>query len=237
MTLPQNLLTPIPNNRNRHSKVVGHDQRWKWLGSVANDPSVKVLEIGSRNVSSAASWKKHAPLCNYTGFDLLGGDNVDVVGDAHQLSKYFGDETFDVIISSAVFEHLAIPWVVIEEIAKILKVGGQVCTETHFSFCEHELPWNFFQFHPNGLQYLFNESLGFEIIDAGFSNPLCAWFSSESSEYLKGKRIGNIYCHANLLSRKTRSVLTSKSGPFDWRKTLSGLHKSSYPENTGLSKK
>ena len=50
---------------------------------------------------------------------------MDVVGDAHKLSSYFHDE-FDLIFSSAVFEHLAMPWRASIEIIKLLKKGGYI---------------------------------------------------------------------------------------------------------------
>ena len=75
---------------------------------------------------------------------MQAGPNVDIVGDAHRLSSYFDEaEPFDLIYSSAVFEHLAMPWVVAGEIAKLLKVGGCVFVETHFSFTSHERSWHF----------------------------------------------------------------------------------------------
>ncbi len=233
-----NLLQPKPSGKKMavQPKLVGHEDIWKWLGSVANNSNIKVLEIGSRAVASDFFWRSVAPNADYVGFDYIDGKNVDVVGDAHSLSSYFADEFFDIVISSAVFEHLAMPWIVAEEISKVLKVGGHVVTETHFAFKEHELPWNFFQFHFEGLKVLFNERLGFETIDFGFSNPLVAWFSAEASEYLRGQQITDIYCHSHILSRKIETVIRSGDAPFDWRSTLSDLQKSSsYPKKTGLS--
>lgn len=231
------LLRSMPYGKDaaKQPELVGHENFWTWVGSVADNSDIKVLEIGSRAVSSDSLWRKVAPNADYVGFDYIEGKNVDVVGDVHSLSDYFADETFDIVISTAVFEHLAMPWIVAEEISKVLKVGGHVAVETHFSFCEHEMPWNFFQFHYEGLKMLFNKGLGFETVDCGLSNPLVAWFSSEASEYLQGQQIPNIYCHSGILSRKTESVVRSGDAPFDWRSTLSELHdNSSYPENTGL---
>jgi len=90
---------------------------------------------------------------DYVGFDLYPGENVDIVGDAHRLSTYFDAEEFDLVFSSAMFEHFAMPWVVVEEIAKVLKVGGHAFVETHFSFTAHERPWNFFQFSDMGIRF------------------------------------------------------------------------------------
>ena len=111
-----------------------------------NKPGLNILEVGSWNVtgSNRRQFFSHA---NYVGFDYYDGENVDVVGDAHKLSYYFEDEEkFDLIFSSAVFEHLHMPWVAAEQISKLLKPGGHVFIETHFSFSSHERPWHFFQF-------------------------------------------------------------------------------------------
>jgi hypothetical protein len=72
------------------------------------------------------------------------------------------------------------PWIVATEIAKLLKVGGVVFVETHFSFSSHERPWHFFQFSDMALKTLFSSALGFECIEAGMSNPLVGRFSISS---------------------------------------------------------
>src|ERR1043165_6505721 len=67
------------------------------------------------------------------------------VGDAHELSKFFGTE-FDAVFSLAVFEHFAMPWVVAAEINKVLKIGGLTFHSTHFAFPLHERPWDFWRY-------------------------------------------------------------------------------------------
>lgn len=52
--------------------------------------------------------------------DILPGENVDVVGDAHALVALFPAERFDAFCSVSVFEHLLMPWAVIPQINKIL---------------------------------------------------------------------------------------------------------------------
>jgi predicted SAM-dependent methyltransferase len=95
-----------------------------------------VLELGSRNVTGS-NLRNRFSNTDYVGFDFYAGENVDIVGDAHKLSSYFANkEKFDLIFSSAVFEHLYMPWVAAVEIQKLLKVGGYVFIETHFSFSE-----------------------------------------------------------------------------------------------------
>ena len=133
-------------------KIAGHTNWGAFLQPKLNKEGVKILEIGSRAVNSREIFRKAFAKADFVGFDLHPGSNVDVVGDAHRLSEYFDEDYFDGIVSSAVFEHLAFPWIVAEEVSKVLKVGGTLFVETHFSYSMHEMPWNFFQFSHKGLE-------------------------------------------------------------------------------------
>lgn len=196
------------------SKIVSH-QRWKkYLYQIGNKPNMRVLEIGSREVTGPSNARQEFFNAEYVGFDYYQGKNVDVVGDAHKLSSYFNEgEQFDIIYSSACFEHFAMPWIVATEIAKVLKIGGLVFVETHFSYSSHERPWHFFQFSDMALKVLFSEALGFECIEAGMSNPLVARFSSLADNYLKNKLVTGLYCHSEYLGKKIKNVQN-----FDWGK-------------------
>jgi len=193
------------------SKLVSHQNWKKYIYEIGNKPGMNILEIGSREVTEKSNARQEFAKAKYTGFDFYPGDNVDVVGDAHKLSSYFKDEKFDLIYSSACFEHFAMPWIVATEIAKLTKLGGIVFVETHFSFRSHERPWNFFQFSDMALKTLFSNALGFECIEAGMSNPMVGRFSSLAEKDLRNKPIGGLYCHSEYLGKKVKDV-----NDFDW---------------------
>lgn len=177
-----------------------------------NGGKIRVLEIGSREVTGPSKLREKFSGAEYVGFDYYAGRNVDVVGDVHRLSSYFEvGEKFDIIYSIACFEHFAMPWVVALEISKMLKVGGVVCVATHFSFGTHERPWNFFQFSDMGLRVLFSSSLGFECIHAGMSNPIVGRFSRFASKSLRNVPVRGLYCGSEYLGRKMRD-----DKDFDW---------------------
>ena len=181
---------------------VSHDKWADFLEAHFNKSGMRILEIGSRNVTGS-NLRSRFNQATYVGFDFYSGENVDIVGDPHQLSSYFeGQEPFDLIFSSAVFEHLHMPWVAAQEIQKLLKVGGYVFIETHFSFSSHERPWHFFQFSDKGLRSLFNSALGFDLIDSGMSNPMAGFFGPRASKYLRFSPIIELYCHSEILCRK-----------------------------------
>ena len=199
------------SNQIRKPKNVSHGQWMDYLSKTFNKTGMRVLEVGSRNVTGA-NHRSRFLNAYYVGFDFYPGENVDVVGDAHKLSKYFKkEEKFDLIFSSAVFEHLHMPWVAAQEIQKLLKVGGYVFIETHFSFSSHERPWHFFQFSEMGLRSLFNEALGFDLIESGMSNPISGYFAHNADKYLRYLPLTELYCHSEILCVKRCDV-----GDFDW---------------------
>jgi hypothetical protein len=189
--------------------------KWKdYLVAAGNHEGMRVLEVGSREVTGASDARKAFSKAEYVGFDYYAGSNVDVVGDAHRLSSYFGKgEKFDIIFSSACFEHFAMPWRVAAEMAGLLKVGGLVFVETHFSFSSHERPWHFFQFSDMALKVLFPRALGLECIEAGMSNPMVGRFSALADGYLRFRPVTGLYCHSQYLGRKVQEPLD-----FDWAK-------------------
>jgi SAM-dependent methyltransferase len=194
------------------SNIVSHERWLYYLGEIGNKPGMRILEVGSREVTGKSIARTLFPKAKYVGFDYYSGNNVDVVGDAHRLSSYFEGEKFDIIYSGACFEHFAMPWIVATEIAKLLKVGGVVFVETHFSFSSHERPWHFFHFTDMALRVLFSKALGFECIEAGMSNPIVGRYSSKAAAYLRNKPVGGLYCHSEYLGKKVNDV-----EDFDWR--------------------
>lgn len=222
------------NPRTKRPVFAKHHTIWEWIRSNAGAPRTRVLELGSRSVVSDALWRQVIPDCDYTGFDVLTGRNVQVVGDIHKLSSYFAPNSFDLVMAFAVFEHLAMPWIAVEEISKVLAVGGHTVIETHFSFSEHELPWHFFQFNSNALEILFCPELGFELVDSGLDSPIVGRFSHAAAPSLRGKPVPELYCHSSIIVRKVRSVDFDR---FDWRTIIDRITSASmYPLDSDMQR-
>lgn len=214
-------------------RIAKHGGIFQWAHGHFNNSKFNVLEIGSRNVVSERLWEQFIPNCSYTGFDVLEGDNVDVVGDVHKLSCYFSPDSFDLVISHAVLEHLAMPWIAAEEIARVLKVGGYIAVETHFSFSEHELPWHFFQFNANALEILFGSPLGFELVDSGHDNQIVGRYGQGSAGYLEGKPVGGLFCHSAIIAKKIQDTLSTQDSYFDWRSSYDkAIQNTMYPSRS-----
>jgi len=196
------------------AKNYTHLEWFEKLVAKYNKPGMRILEIGSREVTPRSVIRsKRFENAEYIGFDFYAGPNVDVVGDAHKLSSYFKNgEKFDLIFSTSCFEHFAMPWVVATEIDKLLKISGTVFIETHFSFSAHERPWNFFQFSDMGLKVLFSPAMGYRCIETGFDNPIVGRFSNKAAKYLRGSLLKSLYCHIEFYAEKMEHI-----SDFDWQ--------------------
>ena len=212
---------------------IAHGNWNHYLKNLCDRPGNEILEVGSR-VVTGAYFRKDFEQANYTGFDLYAGKNVDVVGDAHRLSCYF-DNKFDLIFSSACFEHFVMPWQVSLEMIKCLKVGGYIFVETHYSYSSHERPWHFFQFSENALNALFPEKFGMKCIKKGCSNLLEGAFSDKATPYLRGRLVRGMYCHSEILLQK---VVDVPDEDLDWSKirTVDVVGSTKYPRREDVAR-
>lgn len=135
-------------------------------------PQGRMLEIGSRARSGVIRRGLAPPAWGYVGMDIVPGPNVDVVGDAHELSRLLPPNSFDAAMSLSVFEHLMMPWKVVTELNRVLKPGALVFIQTHQTFPLHDEPWDFWRISADAWPALFNAKTGFRIIDSGMAEPL-----------------------------------------------------------------
>ena len=154
----------------RKSAFEGRALMRKFIDMVNGASNMRLLDIGGR-ARSGVNYSKMFPSAKCTVFDVLPGENVDIVGDAHEMSKLLPHASFDAIFSTSVFEHLLMPWVVAEEMSRVLRLGGIACIATHQTLGMHDRPWDFWRFSDTAWDGLFNQLTGFEIVDRALENP------------------------------------------------------------------
>lgn len=110
----------------------------------------------------------------YINFEFTQSDPPDVFGDSHYLP--FKDNSFDLVLSQAVIEHLKDPFCAVREIHRVTKPRGIVYADMAFMQPLHGVPYHFFNTTHWGAQELFKD---FEIIDTGWFGNLSTtlnWF-------------------------------------------------------------
>lgn len=129
-----------------------------------------VLDIGGRARSGLlrASEMKDKDV---TVLDIVADEGVTVVADAHRLSSVLPASYFDAVTSTAVFEHLVMPWKVAIEMNRVMKVGAWALIHTHQTIGMHDLPWDYFRFSADAWKGIFNKHTGFEVVGTELSDP------------------------------------------------------------------
>lgn len=185
-------------------------------------PGARVLDIGGR-ARSKVDRSQEFSVAEYVVLDVLAGENVDVVGDAHELARFFPPEHFDAIYSVAVFEHLLMPWAVVAQMSRVLKTGGIALISTHQTLGLHDMPWDFWRFSDTAWDALFNRRTGFEILERALdAEQYVVPFICRPSKYTAEKSAGF----------EGSAALVRKIGPctLSWEVTTKDLITTTYPD-------
>jgi len=214
-------LEELSRDRMDHYPSFGESFRTR----VNANPDARVLDIGGRDrskfdVSSLFHVKEYVVL------DILPGDNVDVVADAHEMSKVLAPESFDFVISASVFEHLLMPWKVALEINRVLKPGGLAWISTHQTVGMHDLPWDFWRFSDTSWDAIFNELTGFRIVDRVMDLPEFILPFVIREGRLDAENAAGFDFSAVLAEKTSRTTL-------EWPVPLSRIVSTAYPDTEG----
>ena len=128
-----------------------------------NDKNLKVIDVGSRLRTKSKIEKLHTIFENfqYTGVDLVAGENVDIV--LENPYKYpFKDNQIDLVVANNIFEHSEHFWQLFLELSRILKPNGLLYTITPSNGEYHRGPFDqdvlidAFRFYPDAGKALQN---------------------------------------------------------------------------------
>ncbi len=108
------------------------------------------LDVGGRKGERAGVAQGY----QYLAMDLEPRAEHVVVGDICHCPE-IPDNTYDVVASYDVFEHLQRPWDAARECIRITKPGGLLVHRTLFAYRYHPIPIDYWRFTAQGLEYLF----------------------------------------------------------------------------------
>lgn len=98
---------------------------------------------------------------SYTALDIDPQPGIDIVGDV--LEPPIPDASYDTVVSNQVMEHVRKPWVMVQQIARILRPGGRCILTAPFTAPFHAHPHDYFRFTEEGMRSLV-EDAGLEVI-------------------------------------------------------------------------
>jgi SAM-dependent methyltransferase len=118
----------------------------------------RVLEVGSKFVNGSVLplIERFCSPKDYVGVDIEPGKYVDVVLPAEKLVDCFGSESFDVVISTELLEHVYDWRIVVNNMKTVLKRGGYIYVTTRSrGFPYHAYPYDFWRYEPNDMLAIF----------------------------------------------------------------------------------
>lgn len=106
-----------------------------------------VLEVGSRCINGTVRTILQNKATNYTGIDIEPGDCVDLIINGEDLLYHFPPGYFDTVVCCETLEHTVRPWIIVEKMKTVLKLGGHLWISTPtFGFPEHKFPIDCYRF-------------------------------------------------------------------------------------------
>ena len=120
-----------------------------------------ILEVGSYDINGSLrpiieSW---APL-EYIGVDIEEGPGVDLVCNVEDIIGRFGKESFDIVISTELVEHVRDWRIVISNIKNVCNQNGiMLITTRSYGFPFHAYPNDFWRFELLDLENIFSDCI------------------------------------------------------------------------------
>ena len=128
------------------------------LGSVATDGELRILDYGC----GGSPYRSLFPQATYHRADYIEMDGLDYrIAEDASLTEVL-DDTYDIVLSTQVLEHVRRPDDYLSEARRVLKPGGKLVLTTHGVFYDHACPYDFRRWTADGLRLIMN--------DAGFAD-------------------------------------------------------------------
>ena len=164
----------------------------------------KVLDIGS-----GGQWARH--IFEKNNLTYVGCDIRDCVSPEKQ--DFFvsdarlplAENTFDLVISNSVLEHIDTPEIAVSEANRVLKPGGRFYCQTNFLYQEHGNPNDYYRFTLNGLNKLM-ERHNFSIERSAKIGDFSSFIIDNVAAYI-GNKMSNILGQYFKFNRLFQAIL------------------------------
>jgi len=118
------------------------------------------LEVGSKDYGTTQDLRSLFSSGDvYVGVDMEDGPSVDLVlnltEDFDRIDAALGNKRFGTIFCLSVLEHCDEPFIMAQNLTRLLKPGGRICISAPFAWRIHGYPNDFWRFTPEGIKKLF----------------------------------------------------------------------------------
>jgi len=118
-----------------------------------------ILEVGSYNINgSLRTYLLENKPSKYIGVDIQAGPFVDQVCNAEDIITVFGKESFDVLVSTEMMEHVEKWKLIVSNFKNILRPNGSlIITTRSIGFAKHDHPFDFWRYEESDMRNIFSD--------------------------------------------------------------------------------
>jgi len=190
----------------------------------------RVLEVGGKYVNGSVRpfVVRFLEPKEYLGIDVEPGRFVDMVVPAEDIVKCFGEESFDVIISTELLEHVRDWRLVINNMKAALKREGYlyITTRSHGFPC-HGFPHDFWRYEADDIRRIFSD-FDIMVLTRDHVAPGVFLKARKPTAYAPAD-LSNIAIYSTILGERASNISSVKDMPFAKRLVLKILHSKSRP--------
>jgi len=120
---------------------------------------MRVLEVGAYDVNgSIGDLVRKGGAANYVGVDIVPGPGVDVLCDVQDLATRFGKDSFDVVVTTEMMEHVPDWRSAMANMKAVLRPGGTLLLTTRSRGCAfHGYPGDYWRYEPEDMREIFGD--------------------------------------------------------------------------------
>jgi SAM-dependent methyltransferase len=121
--------------------------------------NISILEIGSSGNSDFEKYSKEKYKLNWNTLELKSSPNNMSGNPNHyetsdEYNYPFANESYDIVFSAQVIEHVGKPWIFLKELKRITKPNGYIITINPVSWPYHEDPVDCWRLYPEAFKSL-----------------------------------------------------------------------------------
>jgi SAM-dependent methyltransferase len=174
----------------------------------------RVLEVGSKYVNGSVRpfIEKYLAPKEYIGVDIESGKYVDHVIEAENIVNFFGEDAFDVVITTEMLEHVQDWRNVIENLKKVVKPQGILYLTTRSKgFILHSYPHDYWRYEVEDIKRIFSD---FEI-NLLMSDPFSpgVFLKAKKPTVFKPIKLEGIDLYSMVLGERTGNIVALEDMP------------------------
>lgn len=118
----------------------------------------RVIEVGSYDVNGSLRYiVELLQPEEYVGADIVEGSGVDIICPVENLVEKFGKESYDIVISTSLLEHIRDWRRAVSNIKNVCKTNGIIIIIVPSVMPYHSYPHDFWRFNKEDMAYIFRD--------------------------------------------------------------------------------